>query len=1683
MLNLLSKVLTYLLSLLVAMSVCGSLFSQAGTRTCNIVVNVNATEPSCYGACDGAASAIVTGGVAPYSYLWSTGETTATISNLCAGTYNVTVSDSQGCESATSETTTSCFRITDIMFNSCGGSDEGFNEMVTLISGPNPLNISDMDITWATASVSFQGFCTNPSMIAEINAAITGGGQLVGLDPNGQIPANSEVLIITSAQHFQWNLFDFSALNRTVYVLFQCNDDVITGHFSNNNGRNFTISFGNSCSETVYYAPQSNIDGDAVHYDADGIAEYYNNNCEPPIFSNGITISYPEEIELSYNGSLSGAPGSAMTSTPNVSNCNGSATYSIVSGSLPAGLSINSSTGVISGTPAAESSGMISVQVSCGGCSSTCDLTYLISNTGTCNEILNETFSSITNGNNTATGGSSTTWNGVGVVNWTVSTAYQAGGVVRLGSSSSVGSLRSPALDLSGPFTVSFDVKGWTNVEGNIRVTISDGQTATATYTSVLSGSFENKTLSFNAATTSSTITIATTAKRAFLDNIVVCVEQLPTCNMSASISGGNSVCSDDDMVLSVTPSNGTAPYSYVWSVSGTNANVQGGVPTNTNTSQLEFAPTNNGTTSANLTYSVTVTDNAGCTATAIKVVTVNSNPVANISGEDYACAGNSITLTASGGTQYNWGSGFSTIASTSVSTSGTYIVTVKDENGCASTASKTITINDNLALSIENSGILTCTNTSVMLTPSISATSYSWSNHATSQSINVTSPGQYSVTITSNGCTGSATVTVNQNVDLPPVNVVNNIGTYELNCTRTTIPVTATSTATSYHWSNGATTVGTSFATAGTYVVTVTAANGCTNTANVVVTQNVDAPTVSITNNSGITELNCTNTSVSVVASGNANSYLWSGNLGTNANATITAAGTYSVTATGANGCTNSASVVVTQNSAVPTLTIVNNTGSTELNCNVNSINVTATSSSTTFSWSTGENTATCSFTQQGTYSVTATSENGCTATSSINITQNIVQPTVTIINNTGTTELNCNVPSISVMATGGIRYLWSDGQETATRNINIQGFYIVLVTSANGCTNTSSISITQDITQPTATITNNSGTDVLTCLQPSISLTASGNGSYFWSQGSISPSINVETAGPYTVTVTGSNGCTNTASVVITQDIMPPTIDIINQEGTTELTCVLPSIHLIAEGGVSYLWSNDNTNESVTVTEAGEYTVSAIGTNGCVSYSTVVITEMDPVLVEISSQPVVCGGGGGSINTSVYGGNAPYTYLWNNGESAENIQNLEQGTYSLTVTDVNGCSVTSNMEIGITGRIAVTINLVKPILCFNDSGATISAESQNGAEPLQYLWNTGCSLQTMENLSEGIYTITITDAWGCEGTTSIAIQNPVADTIVISGKVKDNICYDSKDGRIITMVTGGTAPYTYTWDNGAYGNVNTNLEQGTYHLTVTDALGCSATSSFDVLSPAEIIISADISHVLCHGDMNGSITVNVTGGVAPYDYYMGSKHLSGNRIVHLAEGNYMIVVEDLNGCSASSDIKVFEPEELELNPIVTPPSCIGINDGTVEAFTHGGTEPMTYTWQNRTYDNSVFSKLFAGEYSVTVTDANNCIVSADNIVLPESENQCVRIPNVFTPNGDGSNDQWIIGNIEEFPEAHIYVFNRWGQCLYSGRGADEPWDGRCLNGFVPAGVYIYQVDLGLVNAGHYDGTLTIIY
>jgi gliding motility-associated-like protein len=500
----------------------------------------------------------------------------------------------------------------------------------------------------------------------------------------------------------------------------------------------------------------------------------------------------------------------------------------------------------------------------------------------------------------------------------------------------------------------------------------------------------------------------------------------------------------------------------------------------------------------------------------------------------------------------------------------------------------------------------------------------------------------------------------------------------------------------------------------------------------------------------------------------------------------------------------------------------------------------------------------------------------------------------------------------------------------------------------------------------------------------------TGASSFTYSWSNGKSTQFNTNISAGIYSVTVTGSDGCSYTASDTIFEPAQIVASSI--SQAATCFGSLDGSIDLTVSGGAggfTYAWSNGATTQDLDSVAAGIYTVTITDSNGC--DITVVDTIQQPLAMmdSVMANHVLCfGDSTGSLDFAMSGGTSPYQYQWSTGDSTSNLMGLKAGNYSLMVTDAQGCVYTNTYSITqpISGLSAV-ITVTQP-LCSGDSTGIMNAQISGGVGPYSLLWSTGDSLNDIDSLAAGVYTLTITDANGC----SLVVQDSVVAPapLAINATVSNISCYGLVNGKVITAVSGGTAPYTYLWNGGTFTSQNIlNRPAGIYSLLVTDANGCSVSDTFTITQPTPFNITASQSQVLCHGDSTGAIALTVTGATAPYSYLWSTGDTTAS-VTNLPAGNYSVSVGDAAGCFTSLNYSITQPATaLSVVDSTYSILCFGDSTGYVSALPSGGTAPYLVIWNTGDTASSL-TNLVAGTYVYTAMDNNGCMVT-DTLVLSE--------------------------------------------------------------------------------------------
>ncbi len=1070
-------------------------------------------------------------------------------------------------------------------------------------------------------------------------------------------------------------------------------------------------------------------------------------------------------------------------------------------------------------------------------------------------------------------------------------------------------------------------------------------------------------------------------------------------------------------------------------------------------------------------TYNYTVTNTAnGCKTSGS--VAVTQNTVAPIVASNVSAvlnctltSVNASATTTSTPVAYNW-SGAGITSATNISTitinqPGTYNYTVTNSgNGCNSSGSVSVTQNTLAPIVTSTvSAVLNCTLASVNVSATTTTTpvSYNWAGTgitagSSSSVATVNQPGtfNYTVTNTSNGCIATGSQAVTQSSGLP--SVVGSV-TSSLTCSTTSVQTIASTTTSpvSYSWSGPGITAGISSASAtvnqpGTYSYTLTnTSNGCKTTGNVTVTQNTISPTVSSNVSAA---LNCTLTSVNASASSTTTpvTYNWSG-LGITSSTSISTIsvnqpGTYNYTVTNtSNGCVTLGNVSVTQNTVAPTVTP---TVSAVLNCILTSVNVSATTTTTpvSYAWSgtgitAGSSSSSAAVNQPGTFNYTVTNtSNGCIATGSQNVTQNIATP---LVSSTPSGSLNCTTTTVQAIATTTttpVSYTWTGpsvtaGASTASATVNQPGTYNYTVTSnSNGCITSGSVAVTQNTVLPNANATTAS---VITCTNNTILLNSSpiSGVTYTWNApggSSILSSINAATvsaqgAGVYTVTVTdNSNNCLKTATVspVINTTTITPAI-----ASTPELTCASTTVTLNGSptSGVLYGWSGPGiiapvNLANVSVNLPGSYVLTATNTaNGCVGTVTASVTQntVTPTLTVSPTQTITCA----SPSVSISGASNPSTCTpsWAGvcgSNTTFTTTACATGTFVLTVTNpVNGCSNTGSVVVvSSNGLPSVVASNSGSITCSNTS---VQVAATTTASPVTYSWSgpgiiTSASSATTNINSGGTYTCVVTNT--SNGCASIITSFVPTNTTAVSASIAPaaSITCISTTQTLSASPTG--SQYAYNWTGGSIisGSLTANPEVnlgGNYIVIITNTItGCSGTNTVNVPqnNTAPTITINPSSYTTTCANPTVVLTTNASSSSLTYSWTAPSSGALDNLTIAnpVASGSGIFTVNvtnTVNGCSTAlsqATVQVIPDASIPTVTLTSNTASITCSNPTPSISVSTSTSVVSYNWSpttgivsgTQTTANPTFS--LAGSYSLVVTNTvNNCATSNSGNVV----------------------------------------------------------------------------------------------
>ncbi len=1142
-------------------------------------------------------------------------------------------------------------------------------------------------------------------------------------------------------------------------------------------------------------------------------------------------------------------------------------------------------------------------------------------------------------------------------------------------------------------------------------------------------------------------------------------------------------------------------------------------------------------------TYTVTVTNDVGCTGEASMEIELYTQPVFEMPDTFLICPGEAITIDAD---DYNgpwenflWGQCGGCVNTFTTSTPGVYDVQVYDINGCSAYQEFEIVENAMLDPGLQGDGII-CTGETVTLTAAPGFATYQWSPNAgggTLSTADVTAPGTYSVTVVDiDGCTGSDDITVVSGDFTASVTGPTQI------CANVQATITALPAGYTYAWSTAQTSQSIQVEE-GTHSVTVTSPDGCTSVASITIIETPFVPVITGDN------LICqTSESTTLDAGGPYASYLWSPGGQVTQTINTSVAGLYTVTVVDASGCVGNAAFTV-DNHPVPFVSI---TGNPDF-CVGGSTQMTATAGYNAYVWNTTDVTPTITINNAGPYAVTITDANGCTNTANTTVNPPY-QETVTI---TGSFVFCPGDQATLEVPSGYASVTWSTGETTDQIMSGVEGEISVIVVDTDGC-----IAYDTVVTDANAVLSPVITGDNAICDNGNAILNAGpGFDNYLWSNGlGTAQTATVNAPGTYSVTVSSNSGCVGEDDFTVVGYTSPFAIVTANASACDVQEPGGPSTivnfnSLVTGGDTGGSWAQLSGPSTVNVANpasvnfnglnSGTYTFSYTtnsATPPCVEQSytlTVTVNDCGCPPVALLSAPDICNddqmldlcvlvaaqtpaGGTWSVVSAPPGSNPgvivpPCTF---------DATGADAGSYTLRYL-VAGLAAYCDPDATLTVNVLRTpyagianapisycagesqVVTLASLITGEDSGGTWMESSQNPSTGGAF--NAGTGTFNIVAQAPGTYTFDyiLMGAGSCPDdmvTVEVIIEaNPVAD----AGSTVTLNCVTP------TTTLGGSGTsigpefsYTWTTPDGVLSDVNipnpVASAGGTYTLTVMNTLtGCSATDQVVIdqigAFPTDMILLVQSPD--CEGDPPGSMQVSsVVGGTQPYSYSLnGAPGVASPVFNNLTAGFYTIEVTDASGCKLQDTFSIYDL-------VVTDVEIVDYVNGEF-IFDLGDTITLTYLYTGSTFDpdSSVWKfgdsvictncpelqleAYLSGQITLEAYDERGCY-SEDRISFQVVRERDVYIPNVFSPNGDGLNDYWTL-----FTDADITyitwmeVYTRWGDLVFHKENFEPNnpslgWDGKFRGETLNPGVYVYRINViyGDNYTDSFAGDVTII-
>lgn len=1559
----------------------------------SLSVTLNMTPASCNGNCDGALSAIVSGGTPPYGVTWSDGSTFNPNTNLCAGAYNVIVTDNNGCLITAPVTVTqpSVISISASVNNvNCSGGFTG-SATVTASGGTPGFSYQFNNVPpGAPIATNTTGVLGGLPQGAYLVSATDANGCTQGVTFNITSPTlltASVTGVVNSCNVCTGAATVLAAGGSTPYVSYAWTNSVsmVVGTASTVSGLcpgNYTVTItdNNGCitTRTLNIALVVNI---AVVANGSGVPCFGSCTGFAVAAASGGSGSYTylwnpgAQVTPTATGLCAGIYN--VTVTDAVIGCVGTGTVTITQ---PASLTaVSSQTNV---TCAGSCNGIISTTVSGGTAPITYSWTPAAPSSSVRTGLCAGVYQLQIRDNNLCT---------LGVPAFTITENPPLTATFTTQNPSACiannGSICASASGGMGPYQYTWS-------PGNANTSCITGLSA-GVYTVVVRDAANCTTTLFPSLINPAGPNLAVTA-------------QSITC---FGLSNG----------AATVTATGLSPFSFTWTPAAS---------TTSNATSISATGLGTGT------YIVAAADNNSCVTTQSIAILAPSQLTANATVADVTCAGaanGSIVVNPTGGTppySYGWSPG--ALPNSSVVTNlgpNTYTLVLSDSKPCSQTFTFLITEPTPLTVSTASMNVRCngACNGSIVATASggLGPVTYSWlpvgafTGSATATVLGLC-PNVYTVVASNPNCSATAVVNITEPPALTSTLILKN-ATCSNSCNAiATHSVSGGVPGYNYGWSLGASTASVlSGLCAGNYVASAADANNCIITKTFAVVP-PSGFTVSLTGSDPLCNAQC-NGSINTTTTGAQGSvnYNWSP-MGSGQNPTGLCFDTYTLIATDDSLCV--ASAVVTLSNPPALLANVNVTNPVcAAQCNGVALSIPANASGTvSYVWSVpAPNSPNISGLCAGPYSVTLTDANGCQVTETFTVTD----PPALVVNPSSNPSTcgaaNGTITANVIGGTPAYSYTWlppASGNSSVVTNV-AAGLYSVVVSDQAGCTNTVSIILSNANGPDFVPITTTSllcNNDCIGTASVNIAGITGGTPGYVLTWLAPAPSSTNEItnlcAGVYTLQVTDANACVLFTNVAIAE---PPAVNVSPSFGlpTCMGTCD-GSITLNASGGLgagfTYTWLPSGQPNSPILTNAcaGTYNV-LIGDNGnnCIYTQTVTLPSQLNITASSSVTPNQCIGDCNGVATvfNPQGGVGPYTFNWSNGQTGPVATNLCTGTYTVIITDANGCFSPVAVTINALSQIVSTISVTSPSCGLCDGASNIA--TSGGVTPYSYTWTTGSNATSVSNLCAGVYQVIVTDALNCQVTETVIVNNSTG----ITGEtfsITPLPCSGACNASASVTAQGGTAPITYNWISPAVSNsVAGGLCAGTYYVQMTDVQGCRRTASVDISPVVNLSLTAFVSPPGCSAT-DGTIAVDVAGGNLPYSVSWNPPAGSSATLTNIGQGSYTITVTE-GGPNACSQTQVFNVSSVN-GPVLaatqTDIDCFNACTGAISLTASGSPGPYTYNWSNGATTANT-SGLCKGAITVTVTDNTTGCATVASYSITDNPQIQAGLPTITAP------------------------------------------------------------------------------